>query len=70
MVVCDDVYNLLYYGDASFPPKRLFVYDSEADEDYRGNVVSNGSFSKILAPGIRVGWLELPPRLAIIMRNK
>ncbi|XP_043256125.1 2-aminoadipate transaminase-like [Colletes gigas] len=69
MVACDDVYNLLYYGNGS-PPHRLFFYDDPMDPDYKGgNVVSNGSFSKILSPAIRFGWIECPPRVAKIFRS-
>ena len=54
LIVCDDCYNLLTYrGDE--PPKRLIAYDDITDADYRGTVISNGSFSKLIAPGIRVG---------------
>lgn len=33
------------------------------DDDFKGNVLSNGTFSKILAPGIRLGWIEAPERI-------
>lgn len=70
IVVCDDVYNLLYYGDDKNPPARLFSYDNPKDEDYKGgNIVSNGSFSKILAPGFRVGWLEAPQRVVTKLKK-
>ena len=69
VVVCDDVYNLLNYGDGP-PPHRLFFYDDPNDINYSGgNVVSNGSFSKILSPAIRVGWLECPARVGNILRQ-
>ena len=63
LVICDDVYNLLNYENDSIhssgPPKRLVSYDNKDDHDYgSGHVISNGSFSKILAPGFRVGWIE------------
>ena len=59
LVVCDDVYNLLYYSGDNNVPKRLVSYDGKDDEDYGGgHVLSNGSFSKILAPGVRIGWIE------------
>jgi DNA-binding transcriptional MocR family regulator len=64
LVLCDDVYNLLRYddvrsgnGDDPAPPSYLKAVDQ------RGVVISNGTFSKILSPGIRLGWLELPPLL-------
>lgn len=69
MVACDDVYNLLYYGHG-FPPHRLFFYDDPTDPEYKGgNVVSNGTFSKILSPAIRFGWMECSPRIANIFRS-
>ena len=69
VVACDDVYNLLYYGD-NFPPHRLFFYDNPTDPNYKGgNVLSNGSFSKILSPAIRFGWIECSPRVAKIFRS-
>lgn len=68
LIACDDVYNVLCY-DNDKPPKRLFSYDCRSDSDYKGNVVSNGTFSKILSPGARVGWLECPPRIVPFFRN-
>ncbi|XP_059479088.1 uncharacterized protein LOC132198845 [Neocloeon triangulifer] len=59
LVLCDDVYNLLAHDN---PPKRLFAYDRPQVQSFGGHVISNGTFSKILAPGVRVGWLEAPPR--------
>jgi DNA-binding transcriptional MocR family regulator len=63
LVVCDDVYNLLYFTPPDRDgksPKRLFAYDDKHDPKYKGNVVSNGTFSKLLAPGMRIGWIEAP----------
>jgi DNA-binding transcriptional MocR family regulator len=63
LVICDDVYNLLYFPShysSGCPPQRLFAYDKKDDSDYAGNVISNGSFSKIFAPGVRCGWMEVP----------
>ncbi|KAJ9598427.1 hypothetical protein L9F63_010871, partial [Diploptera punctata] len=69
VVVCDDVYNLLYYGDEACPPRRLFSYDVTLDGYAGGHVISNCSFSKIMAPGVRVGWLEVSSRLANLFRS-
>ncbi|KNC99088.1 uncharacterized protein SPPG_06034 [Spizellomyces punctatus DAOM BR117] len=55
LVVCDDVYNLLHYDPTTPPTKRVVAYD---DLKGSGNVISNCSFSKIFAPGVRVGWIE------------
>lgn len=68
LVACDDVYNVLSYG-SKIPPKRLFAYDSITDAKYQGNVISNGTFSKILSPGIRLGWMECPQKLVNMFRD-
>lgn len=34
------------------------------DSDHFGNAMSNGTFSKICGPGIRVGWAEGTPKFA------
>ncbi len=63
LVLCDDVYNLLC-NDGGTPPERLLAYaDGHDGESGLGNVVSNGSFSKLLGPGLRLGWLEACPAL-------
>ncbi|KAI8641438.1 pyridoxal phosphate-dependent transferase [Parasitella parasitica] len=57
LIICDDVYDILTFEGEI--PKRLVAYDLEsADENAKHVVISNGSFSKILAPGSRVGWIE------------
>ncbi|KAL1511163.1 hypothetical protein AB1Y20_005979 [Prymnesium parvum] len=64
LVLSDDLYELLYFpsersssrSDQPSPPARLVSLDFE--EGGSGNVVSNNSFSKILGPGVRCGWIE------------
>lgn len=50
LIVADEVYHLLSYGDPPPPPLSAFVEEE--------TVVSLGSFSKILAPGLRLGWIH------------
>jgi len=50
LIVADEVYHLLAYSMT--PPPPLASY---ADA---GTVLSLGSFSKILAPGLRLGWVQ------------
>jgi len=50
IVVADEAYQLLAYGKP--PPPPLVSFDPD------GNVFSLGSFSKILAPGLRLGWIQ------------
>lgn len=55
ILVADEVYQLLSYIQE--PPKSFAAY-IDADVE---NVISLGSFSKILAPGLRLGWLQAHP---------
>ena len=69
LAFCDDVYNLLSYTDDRPPPQRLFAFDDKSNADYKGNVISNGSFSKFLAPGLRLGWMEVPERVRNVLKT-
>lgn len=55
LLLCDETYHLLpFVGAPPVPPSMLAV----ADELGLGeHVVSLGSFTKILAPGLRLGWV-------------
>jgi DNA-binding transcriptional MocR family regulator len=55
VILADEVYQLLYYGA---PPPPSFGALGAA-----GNVLSLGTFSKILAPGLRLGWIQTTPEL-------
>lgn len=55
LIVADEVYHLLAYTKA--PPPPLAKHTAAA------TVLSLGSFSKILAPGLRLGWIQTHPDL-------
>lgn len=60
LIIGDDVFDFLRWGAESAvttPIPRISDIDRDGADGY-GNAVSNGSFSKLLAPGCRVGWLE------------
>jgi 2-aminoadipate transaminase len=54
-IVADEVYQMLAY--TSTPPQPMTYYDTSE------RVFSLGSFSKILAPGLRLGWIQAKPSL-------
>jgi 2-aminoadipate transaminase len=55
LVVADEVYQLLNYNGSPPPAFGTMVAS--------GCVVSLGSFSKILAPGLRLGWIQTSEEL-------
>jgi len=63
LIVEDNPYGLLYFEDQ--PPKALRAFDGEG-------VVYLGSFSKILSPGLRVGYVLAPPaiREKLVLANE
>jgi len=62
-IVEDDPYGQLRYEGEHLPP--LIVLDREnlrRDHGYSiGNVIYLSTFSKTLAPGLRLGWIVAPP---------
>ena len=60
LVVEDDPYGELYF-DQPPPPSLLALSDQVPGS--RDWLAHCGSFSKILSPGLRVGWLIAPPAL-------
>jgi 2-aminoadipate transaminase len=53
-IIEDDPYGFLWYEKKSLPPLRAF------DEKW---VYYVGTFSKMLAPGLRAGWIVIPEEL-------
>jgi len=64
-IVEDDPYGQLRYEGEHLPP--LVVIDREnlrRDNGYSiGNVIYLSTFSKTLAPGLRLGWIVAPPEV-------
>ncbi|KPM41403.1 hypothetical protein AK830_g5189 [Neonectria ditissima] len=78
LVVTDDVYDVLRWpvkedaavSDLDDAPARIIDLDRTLDagpKDEWGNAVSNGSFSKIIAPGVRTGWAEATPAFILAL---
>nr|QFG74153.1 MAG: aminotransferase class I and II [Megaviridae environmental sample] len=51
-IIADEVYHMLTFPHIDAPPSMC--------ELGKYNVISLGSFSKILAPALRLGWMEIP----------
>ncbi|KAG8630483.1 hypothetical protein KVT40_002102 [Elsinoe batatas] len=80
LLISDDVYDHLQWPSRPAPSlapltrallPRLIDIDADLDggflrpgADGFGNALSNGSFSKIVGPGVRCGWTDAAPKLA------
>ena len=76
LIITDDVYDMLQWPastttDSSVMEKAVLPRIIDVDRyldggptSEWGNTMSNGSFSKIVAPGCRTGWAEATPKLA------
>ncbi len=64
-IVEDDPYGQLRFEGEHLPP--LVVIDGcgrqNGDFCYRGNIIYLSTFSKILAPGLRLAWVVAPPEV-------
>eukprot|EP01135_Chromosphaera_perkinsii_P010011 Nk52_evm46s1992 gene=Nk52_evmTU46s1992 len=71
-IVADEVYHLLQFESSSRGLKNMFAfnYDDSGTSLVRGTVISLGSFSKILAPGLRIGWMEAEPKIVQAICNR
>ena len=64
-LVEDDPYGPLYYDGAPLP--RMLELSANGAEVYDGPVIYLGTFSKQLAPGLRVGWVIAAPEVIAAM---
>ncbi|MEP6720401.1 MAG: PLP-dependent aminotransferase family protein [Variovorax sp.] len=60
LVVEDDPYGDLYFGEA--PPPSIMALAKDVP-GARELVAHCGSLSKVLSPGLRIGWMIAPPEL-------
>ena len=60
LIVEDDPYGDLYFGDA--PPPSLLALSASVPGS-RELLIHCGSLSKVLSPGLRVGWMVAPAAL-------
>ena len=58
VVLADEPYTLLHWREGPKPSPLV-----QHDKGKEGAIVSAGSFSKILSPGLRLGWIHAHPSL-------
>jgi 2-aminoadipate transaminase len=68
-IVEDDPYSALRFEGEHIP--SVMSLDAqmrgECDKCYTGNVIYLSTFSKILAPGLRLAWVVAPPEVIFLM---
>jgi 2-aminoadipate transaminase len=64
-IIEDDPYGQLRYEGEHLPPLVLLDNRLQPTHEgaYRGNVIYLSTFSKILSPGIRLGWVIAPAQV-------
>jgi 2-aminoadipate transaminase len=65
-IIEDDPYGQLRFEGDNIPPVMCLdtAYRSKSDEQiYSGNVIYLSTFSKTLAPGLRLAWIIAPPEV-------
>jgi len=63
-LVEDDPYGALRFeGEPILPVAALDAAHHNGGSEYSGNVIYTSTFSKILAPGLRIGWVIAPPEV-------
>ena len=80
LIISDDVYDFLRWPAedskltslklAPIPARLVDLDRATSDEEGWGNSISNGSFSKIVAPGVRVGWVEASSKMILRLSQK
>ncbi|MEM7216301.1 MAG: PLP-dependent aminotransferase family protein [Pseudomonadota bacterium] len=56
----DDPYGALFYDHEPLP-RMIDLWSKQNPGEYRGPILYLGTFSKQVAPGLRVGWIIGPP---------
>ncbi|KAH7313024.1 pyridoxal phosphate-dependent transferase [Rhexocercosporidium sp. MPI-PUGE-AT-0058] len=75
LIIADEVYYFLRWPAeeptstsvelALIPPRIVDLDRASSPAESWGNSISNGSFSKIVAPGVRVGWAEASAKMTL-----
>lgn len=79
LLVCDEVYHLLDFEQGNSSSSRpagmvrfnthTQIIDGEEIDNNMGCCISVSSFTKIFAPGVRLGWIEAPPSIIQRLSN-